>query len=95
MTPLVDVNHPGSQEDVLYNWQPAHSLVEHEVSGTEIAMAPSLLALAVAPAFLPPGQETPKWQPASSPLVFTRAQSLFCEHTKSLCTAGKVVVVVF
>ena len=75
MTFLVDVNHPGSQEDVLYKWQPAHSLVEHEVSGTEVAMAPSLLALAVAPAFLPPGQETPKWQTASSPLVSTRAQS--------------------
>ena len=75
MTLLVDVNHQGSQEDVLYNWQPAHSLVEHEVSGTEIAMAPSLLALAVAPAFLPPGRESPKWKPASSLLLLTRAQS--------------------
>ena len=27
-TLLADVNHPGSQEDVVSNWEPAHSLVE-------------------------------------------------------------------
>ena len=27
-TPLADVNCPGSQEDVVSNWEPAHSLVE-------------------------------------------------------------------
>ena len=73
MTFLVDVNHPGSQEDVLYKWQPAHSLVEHEVSGTEVAMAPSLLALAVAPAFLPPAEGGAGPQPASFPLVFSQS----------------------
>ena len=28
MTLLADVNRPGSQEDVVSNWEPAHSLVE-------------------------------------------------------------------
>ena len=46
-TLLADVNHPGSQEDVVSNWQPAHSLVEDVVSGAEIAVAPCLPALAV------------------------------------------------
>ena len=43
----MDVNRPGSQEDVVSNWQPAHSLVEDAVSGAEIAAAPCLPALAV------------------------------------------------
>ena len=42
----MDVNHPGSQEDLVSNWEPAHNLVEDAVSGVEIA--PCLLALAVA-----------------------------------------------
>ena len=41
---LADVSHPGSQEDLLRNWEPAHSLVEDAISGAEIA--PRLLALA-------------------------------------------------
>ena len=45
-TLLADVNHPGSQEDLVSNWEPAHSLVEDAISGAEIA--PCLLALAVA-----------------------------------------------
>ena len=45
-TLLVDVNHPWSQEDLLSNWEPAHSLLEDAVSGAKIA--PCLLALAVA-----------------------------------------------
>ena len=43
---LADVNHPGSQEDLVSNWEPAHSLVEVAISGAEIS--PCLLALAVA-----------------------------------------------
>ena len=50
MTLLVDVNHPGSQEVLVSNWEPAHSLVEDAISGAEFA--PFLLALAGA--FLPP-----------------------------------------
>ena len=46
VTLLVDVNHPGSQEGLISNWGPAHSLVEDVGSGVEIA--PHLLALAVA-----------------------------------------------
>ena len=30
------VYHPGSQEDVVSSWEPAHSLVEDAISGTEI-----------------------------------------------------------
>ena len=47
MTLLVDVNLPGSQEDVVSNWQSAHSLVDDAVSGAEIAATPHLLGLAV------------------------------------------------
>ena len=39
MTHLADVNHPGSQEDVLSSWEPAHSLVEDAISGAEIVAA--------------------------------------------------------
>ena len=46
VTILVDVNHPGSQEDLVSNWEPACSLVEDAISGAEFA--PCLLALAVA-----------------------------------------------
>ena len=44
-TLLADVNHPGSQEDLVSNWEPAQSLVEDAISGAEFA--PCLLALAV------------------------------------------------
>ena len=46
MTLLADVNHPGSQEDLVSNWEPAHNLVEDAISGSKIS--PPLLALAVA-----------------------------------------------
>ena len=54
----MDVNSPGSQEDLVSNWEPAHSLVEDAVSGAKFA--PCLLALAAShlpaclPASLPP-----------------------------------------
>ena len=38
----MDVNRLGSQEDLVSNWEPAHSLVQDAISGTEIA--PRLLA---------------------------------------------------
>ena len=41
---LADSNHPGSQEDLISNWEPAHSLVEDAVSGAEIAPYPPALA---------------------------------------------------
>ena len=43
---LVDVNRPGSQEDFVSNWEPAHSVVQDAISGAEIA--PHLLVLAIA-----------------------------------------------
>ena len=46
MTLLADVYPPGSQEDLVSNWEPAHSLVEDAFSGAKIA--PRLLALDVA-----------------------------------------------
>ena len=45
-TVLVDVNHPGSQEDMVGNWEPAHSLVEDAISASEIAASPCLPVLA-------------------------------------------------
>ena len=45
-TLLVDVNHPGSQEDLVSNWEPARGLVEDAVSGAKFS--PYLPALAVA-----------------------------------------------
>ena len=47
MTLLEDVNHPESEEDMVSNWEPAHSLVEDAVSGAEIGAALGLPALAV------------------------------------------------
>ena len=35
VTLLADVNHPGSQEDVISNWQPSHSLVETGLWGRD------------------------------------------------------------
>ena len=47
VTLLADVNCPGSQEDLVSNWEPAHNLVEDAVSGANIA--PCLPALACLP----------------------------------------------
>ena len=70
MTLLVDVNRPGSQEDLVSNWEPARSLVEDAVSGAEIApfwlwLLPACLSASSS------GWAGP--QPASSPLVFTQS----------------------
>ena len=70
MTLLVDVNHPGSQEDLVGKWEPARSLVEGAVSGAKIA--PFWLWLS--PACL--SASSGGWasaQPASSPLVFAQS----------------------
>ena len=77
---LVDVNCPGSQEDLVSNWEPARSLVENAISGTEIA--PCWL-------WLPPAclsASSGRWaglQPASSPLVFTQSFVLWAAWQKS------------
>ena len=62
-TLLVDVNHPGSQEDLVSNWEPARSLVEDAVSEAE--MPPACLSVS--------GGAWASPQPACSPLVFTQS----------------------
>ena len=70
---LADVNRPGSQEDLVSNWEPAHSLVEDAISGAEIVIALCLLALAVAACLSASGGGWAGMQPASSPLVFPQS----------------------
>ena len=71
MTLLVDANHPGSQEDLVSNWEPAHSLVECAVSGAEIAPRLPVLAATCLPLCLwwGWGCEAVSTELASSPLV--------------------------
>ena len=63
---LVDVNHSGSQEDMVSSWEPAHSLVED-------AAAPCLLVLTVAGLPFCLQVESDRLAVASSPLVFTQS----------------------
>ena len=70
MTLPADVNHPGSQEDLVSNWKPAHNLVEDAVSGAEIAP----FQLWLLPTFIPASGK--RWFGlllASSPLVFAQS----------------------
>ena len=73
MTLLVDVNRSGSQEDLVSNWEPAHTLVDDAVSGAEIA--PCLPALAVSYLPLCLLQVRASLQPASSSLDSLRRNS--------------------
>ena len=80
-TLLADVNCPGSQEDMVRNWEPVHSLMEDAgLWGWEYSSPlPSSLAVAPLPLCLWWGRAVCT-QSASSPLVF--AQSLFCEWAR-------------
>ena len=69
---LADVNHPGPQEDLVSNWEPAHSLVEDAISGAEIASWLPALAVAHLPLCLQLW-EGASLQLASSPLVFAQS----------------------
>ena len=81
MTLLSDVNSLGFQEDLVSNWEPAHSLMEDAGSGAEIA--PCLLALAVA--HLPLCFWQGEWPVRIWLALFRCALSpLFCEQTR-LC----------
>ena len=71
MTLLVDVNRPGSQEDLVSNWEPAHSLVEDAISVAEIAPLPSGSGCPL-PASLPPAEGGASPLPASCPLLFAQ-----------------------
>ena len=58
VTLLADVNCLGSQEDLVSNWEPAHSLVEDAISGAEIAPRLPSLAVAHLPLCLRQGEGT-------------------------------------
>ena len=73
VTLLADVNCEGSQEDLVSNWEPAHSLVEDAVSGAKIIAALHLPALALACLSLCLWGAGVYLQPASSSLVFTQS----------------------
>ena len=45
-----DVSHPESQEVLVSNWEPAHSLIEDAISGAEIAPFRLWLLFACIPA---------------------------------------------
>ena len=84
VTLLADVNRPGSQEDEVSKWEPAHGLVEDAVSGPKIAAAPCLLALALACCLSTSRDEGPYRQLACSLLFFAQSFVLWaCQG--SLC----------
>ena len=72
-TLLADINHPGSQEDIVSNWEPAHSVVEDAGLWGEIAPCLPALAGTHLPLCLWQGEEPAHSQLASSPLVFTQS----------------------
>ena len=76
---LDDVNHPGSQEDSVSNWEPAHSLAEDAVSGVEIATCLPALAVAHLPLCLWLGEG-----PLHSRMAFLWhwLNPLFCEWAR-------------
>ena len=79
MTLLADVNHTGSQEDLVSNWEPAHSLVEDAFSGAKIALCLPTLAVARLPLCL-------QWEngPVHSRLapLWYSLSPLYCEQAR-------------
>ena len=65
---LADVNHSGSQEDLVSNWEPACSFAENSVAGAKTA----LFQLWLSPAGLYTSGKGWAGRPASSPLVFAQ-----------------------
>ena len=90
MTLLVDVNHPGSQEDMVSNWEPAHILLEDAVSGAKIAPCPPTLAVTPLPLCLQRVEELVRSQLA---VLWYSLNPLFCEQARLHITAfhGKVL----
>ena len=91
---LVDVNHPGSQEDIVSNWEPAHILVEDAVSGAKIAPCPPALAVARLPLCLRRVEEPVRSQLA---VLWYSLNPLFCELARLHIRAfhGKVLSLFF
>ena len=84
VTLLADVNCPGSQEDMVSNWEPAHSLEEDAVSVAKIAATLFLPALAVAclPLCLQGGRALyGSWLA----LLWYSFSPFFCEHARDYC----------
>ena len=80
-TLLADVNHPGSQEDVVSNWEPAHSLAEDAGLWGRDCPLPSGSGCHM-PAFLPPvGGGTVH---SCLALLWYSLNALFCEQAR-LC----------
>ena len=78
MTLPADVNYPGSQEDLVSNWDPAFILVEDDVSGAKIA--PCCLWL-LTPASLPLVGDGPVHSQLA--LLWYSLSPLFCERVGS------------
>ena len=78
-TLLADVNHPGSQEGLVSNWEPAHSSVQDAISGSEIAPCLQALAVACLPLFLWCGDgPVHSWLA----LLWYLLSPLFCEQAR-------------
>ena len=76
MTVLADMTCAGSQEDMVSDWRPAHSLVGEAASGAKIAVAPCLLHTCLSSLW-----EGCKWHLARSLLGFARVRS-FGKHNR-------------
>ena len=81
MTLLADLNHSGSKEDSVSNWEPAHSLVEDAVFEAEIASCLPALAVACLPLCLWQGAGLVRSQLS---LLCYLLNPLFCEQAR-LC----------
>ena len=79
VTLLAYVNRPGSQEDLVSYWGPAHSLVEDAGSGAEIAPRPPALAVVHLPLCLWWGKGPVRSQLA---LLWYSLNPLFCEWVR-------------
>ena len=88
VTLLPDVYLPGSQKDVLSNWELAHSLVEDEVLGAQIATPPCLLALAATHLPLCLQGERDLYSSWLA-LQWDSLNPLFCECAKGHCVVSK------
>ena len=71
VTFMEDVNHPGSQEDLVRNWEPAPTLVEDTISGAKTAPCFPTLLSPTCSLPLAGGEASP--QLARSPLVFAQS----------------------
>ena len=88
VTLLPDVYLPGSQKDVLSNWELAHSLVEDEVLGAQIATPPCLLALAATHLPLCLQGERDLYSSWLA-LQWYSLNPLFCECARGRCVVSK------